>query len=216
MKVVAGLALGVLLLMAGLTCGYAEWTWLRCLRCGKPSLSRQLRFGPDILFAYADWAQHSIPLWFSRLDSGARLEPHLHGDFNDWPAPFPTVACDARGHLWRSEQVYKRGVALEYSSSSGMSERMYDPLTRGIDRWSDPAFREFCLRSEFRDRLGEVLLPGDALLSPVALTAWDARLGSLCQAYERSLFEPSPVGWKPAYWRWVADGRDEMRFASLR
>ena len=206
MKVVAGLALGVLLLMAGLTCGYAEWTGLRCLRCGKPGLSRQLRFGPDILFSYADWAQHSVPLWFSRLDS----------KFNDWPAPFPTVACDARGHLWRSEQVYKRGVALEYSSVSGMSGRMYDPLTRGIDRWSDPAFREFCLRSEFRDRLGEVLLPGDALLSRVALTAWDARLNSLCQAYERSLSEPSTVGWKPAYWRWVAEGQDEMRFASLR
>ena len=47
-----------------------------------------------------------------------------------------------------------------------------------------------------------------------ALHAWDARLGSLVEAYEGSP-ERGPFGWKPADWRW-RERTDEVLSASWR
>ena len=214
-KVAAACALGAVLLFVGVLGGYAEWTLLRCLRCGKWGLAHQPRLGPDLLSS-AEWAQHSIPLWTWRL---ADPDP-TDGvpDINASRAPLPSPGCGARGHLWLSEQVSKQGVLIETSGSCGSGARLDDPFTRGIARWSsDAGFRDFCRRSAHLVDLGEVLLPGEAVFSEEAFGAWDARLDALWQAYDRGEAAVDLVDWQPVAWTEVAHARDErMRFAGWR
>ena len=156
MKTLAGAAAALLLLLVGATCGYAEWTGLRCVRCGTWGVARQLRLGPDVLLPYADWAQHSIALATWRLE---RLPAR---DRKAVPA-LPAAVCSLRGHLWIAEQSSIQGLVR--SGSCGFSSHWTGPLTRGIEGWSDPGFQEFCRRSVTPDRLAEIVLPGDEVFS---------------------------------------------------
>ena len=106
MKLLACAAAVLLALLVGATCGYAESTSLRCLRCGKAAQARQLRLGPDVLLHYVPWAQRSIPLTSRDVEAG--------------PAPFPSARCEAGGHLWLAGQTWKRGL-LEQSGPQGPS-----------------------------------------------------------------------------------------------
>ena len=105
MKTLACAAAVLLVLLVGATCGYAESTSLRCLRCGEAAEARQLRLGLDVLLHYVPSAQHSIPL--STVEVHARPE-------------LPSTCCKAGHHLWVAGQTWKRGI-FEHSGPDGTS-----------------------------------------------------------------------------------------------
>jgi len=100
MKTLACAAAMLLVLLVGATCGYAESTSLRCLRCGETAQARQLRLGPGVLFCDAAWAQRSIPLSSLDIEAG------------------PSTSCRACHHLWLAGHTWKRGL-LQQSGPGG-------------------------------------------------------------------------------------------------
>lgn len=218
MRLVAALAAALFVGLVAISCGYTEWTALRCVRCGKWGLARQLRFGPDVLFEHVEGADHSVPLWTWRLDSGADLDPLLaRDDLNASPAPFPSTACTARGHLWLAEQTIKRSVLVERSGSCGMSWRGADPIFRATVLGSEPRFRTFCRRlGKSEEELRELVLPGDNVFSRSAFLAWDTRLGRVLQRYDATVPLGERSGWTPAKWELAAWRREGLEFASWR
>jgi hypothetical protein len=104
MKTLAGAAALLLMLLVGATCGYAESTSLRCLRCGETAQARQLRLGPNVLLHHAAWAQRSIPLSSLEIETG--------------PSPSTSRRCRAGHHLWLAGQTWKRGL-FEQSGPNG-------------------------------------------------------------------------------------------------